>query len=106
MSNCKNCKISFTPGEVNFAIEGVQTKWDLRDRCMTCEEKWILKNGTHCENCRGFIYPNSQVGVMIGQSGSRLVCHTTYECSPAGGTFYGFWGEGGLDSSFELVEQC
>lgn len=64
------------------------------------------KNCAVCFNCGELIYPDTQVGVMMGENGERLYCHTTFECSPAGNTFYGYWGEGELVSSFENVEQC
>lgn len=59
-----------------------------------------------CANCGGPIPPNTQVAVMIGQGGQRLVCHAEYNCSPPGGAFYGFWGEGRLVSTYEKIEQC
>ena len=61
---------------------------------------------TICVNCGGIIAPNTQVGVIQGPNGTSLICHTTYECSPPGGSHYGFWGDGVLVSAFRKIEQC
>jgi hypothetical protein len=67
----------------------------------------ITEGGTVCANCGEPIPPNSQVVVLKkNRDGSFMVCHTTYDCSPPGGAFYGFWGEGKLVSSFDKIEQC
>lgn len=62
--------------------------------------------GAICGNCGGRIPPNSPVSVLVGAGDERIILHSTYECSPPGGAFYGFWGEGELVSSFERIEQC
>ncbi len=73
---------------------------------MTFDKNRLTRQSALCANCGEEIGPNSHVGVMIGRKGERLICHTSLECSPAGNTCYGFWGEGRLVSLFENVEQC
>lgn len=89
---------------VKIGSEKHERKLDIR--CAECEADDLLANGISCANCGGFIFPDSQVGVISNQGEDLQVCHTTYECSPAGGTFYGYWGRGKLVSSHTTVEQC
>lgn len=63
-------------------------------------------NSTICANCGGIILPGEQVGVMQTGGAEPVICHTTLECSPAGNTHYGIWGNGRLLSSFDDIEQC
>lgn len=49
-----------------------------------------------CANCGGPIPPNTQVAVMIGQGGQRLVCHAEYNCSPRAARSTASGARGGL----------
>lgn len=103
---CDYCSARSAKGKSILNINGENIEVVLEKLCPSCETGRIVKLGAMCSNCGGIILPNTQVGVMAVGCGEKLVCHTTYECSPAGGTFYGYWGEGKLLSSFESVEQC
>ena len=103
---CSACGKSFTVGRANIIVDGRAFSRSLVSRCVDCETGWLNGVAVVCANCGGLILPNSHVGVLKGVNGASLICHTTYECSPPGGAFYGFWGDGRLVSSFEKIEQC
>lgn len=67
--------------------------------------KLLPDGGCGCANCGKSIEPNSQVSVIDSPNGA-LICHSSYFCSPAGNSRYGFWGDGKLVSVFDDVEQC
>ncbi|MDH5638829.1 MAG: hypothetical protein OEZ04_10080 [Nitrospinota bacterium] len=103
---CADCAKAFGPGEAQILWRGRSVKTELAIRCLPCEEARLEKLGAACANCGGPIFPHTQVSVMVGLGGARQVAHSTFECSPAGGAFYGYWGEGKLESSYERIEQC
>ncbi len=103
---CELCSLDFTPGFEGLRIKGELYEIELTGRCSKCAKVWLEKYSSVCMNCGKLVLPNTQVGVIIGANGVRNVCHVSYGCSPPGGAFYGFWGEGELMSSFEWIEQC
>ncbi len=103
---CMGCQARFVAGPCQIEIGEEIVDRQLAELCADCEAKRLEANCAVCVNCGKLIPPNSQVGVIPGSNGESLICHTTYECSPPGGSHYGFWGEGKLESSFRKIEQC
>jgi len=106
MQTCVECGQTFHPGEGEVQWKEGRVATFLEKRCALCEGERLEKLGAPCANCGGPIFPQSQVSVLLGPDGQRQVAHSTFECSPAGGAFYGYWGEGELVASFERIEQC
>jgi hypothetical protein len=105
--SCIVCKRTFSPETVEVAVGQETVARELADRCVTCEADYIESTLPGAFTATKVIPPYSQVGVIPrGAVESPLVCHTTFECSPPGNTFYGYWGEGKVVSSHDKVEQC
>ncbi len=102
---CKTCGARFCPCPANMEINGKECETTLATLCSGCESENIGSLYAVCGNCGGPIFPGSHVAAPPGIAGEPVIFHTTYECSPPGGTFYGYWGDGKLVSSFNKIEQ-
>ncbi len=106
MTTCIECAATFEPGTATLTVGDESVDHLLTNRCAPCETDRATRFGGRCDNCGGLIPPGTQVGVTPTSDGGVRLFHTTFDCSPAGNTFYGVWGDGKLASSFNKVEQC
>ena len=106
MAECQSCKAPFAPGGAQVKWKGRMQRIELLELCLRCEEERMERLGGVCANCGGLIPPNSQVAVLAGPGGGSVIAHSTYDCFPPGGAYYGYWGEGRLVSCFDKIEQC
>lgn|GEM_PF-1850613 len=102
-SDCDACNRRFDPGAHPVVYESVHLMLHV---CPACIEGYITRYGARCINCEGRIVPHTQVAVYKGDHGETLLGHTTVACNPAGNSFYGYWGQGQLNSVFACIEQC
>jgi len=100
---CNTCQTTFDPGDHDTCYESIYLMLNV---CPNCIVDYVARYGTPCVNCLQNIVPHSQVAVYKGDKGEDLFGHTTVACNPAGNSFYGYWGQGKLNSAFRCIEQC
>ena len=103
---CAGCLTPFVPGGASVMVGTSVVEVFLDHHCIECMVKRIVQLGTVCENCSEPIPPNSSISAVPKGGGGYLIFHSTFECSPPGGAYYGYWGEGELLSVYNRVEQC
>lgn len=101
--SCQACNATFDPSDHPVVYESVHL---ILNVCPACIERYIDRFSTICINCEGRIMPHSQVAVYKLDGGKTSYGHVTVACNPAGNSFYGYWGQGELDSLFGCIEQC
>ena len=103
--NCSEC--GFSAGERPTTVEFFGQEIFLFDPivCTTCLMELCEKYATSCSNCGGIIPPFSQVGILKGNCGERLIVHMTTTCNSVGSAFHGYLGKGKI-RKFVQIEAC